>query len=193
MNEIVDINLLPSKARRKRLSREGKQILFIGITVVLLLVGIYASNVYTKIQRTNYLDSVNAQIDALKNVQKILDERAALSGDLLYYETTIPSLTGQQAVWNDLIDELALFMPKDAVLDSIEFDRKTNLVKITGYALDFQKLAWTFNALSQNENFMQLTLEDYSIPFPKESELAKDKEKGYPTFTISFQWKGMMK
>lgn len=193
MNEIVDINLLPSKARRKRLSREGKQILFIGIAVVLLLVGVYANNVYTQMQKTNHLNDVNAQIGALKNAQNILDERAALSSDLLYYETAIPSLTGKQAVWNDLLDELALFMPKDAVLNSIEFDRKTNLVTITGHAVDFQKLAWTFNALSKNENFMQLTLEDYTIPFPKESDIAKDEEKAYPAFTISFRWKGMMK
>jgi len=191
MNEIIDINLLPGKAKRRRLSKLGKQTVVIGIFVAILLVGMYGGNMYMKFQKVNYLDNLNMQIDSLKNVQNVLDERNDLGNKLFYYETNITSLTKKQTVWNNLIDEIAEFMPKEAVIESLNMDRKTGLIKIMGYAPDFQKLAWTFNAISSNKDFMNVKLEDYSIPL--ESKSRKQEGPNNATFTISFQWKGMKK
>ncbi len=190
MDEIIDINLLPGRKKKRRISKQEKQAIIVGFVIGALLVGVYLRNISLEVQKKNQLYKLNTQINALKSVQNLLNKRNAIGNELFYYETTITSLTKKQTVWNDLIDEIAKSMPKEAVLKSIDVNRKTGLVRITGYTPTFQKLAWTFNALSSNKDFANIKLENYSIPLEKKSTQGKSNNA---TFTISFQWKGMKK
>ena len=190
MNGIIDINLLPEKRKKRKVSKEEKQAIIIGFVIGALLVGVYLRNISLETHKKNKLNELNTQITALKSVQDLLNKRNAIGNELFYYETTITSLTKKQTDWNSLIDEIAKSMPKEAVLQSINVNRKTGLVEITGYAPTFQKLAWTFNAISANENFVNVKLESYSIPLEKKTTQNKPNNA---TFTISFQWKGMKK
>jgi Tfp pilus assembly protein PilN len=190
MEQIIEINLLPGKKRRKQLSRENRQIITIGIVFLIILALLYAGLRVQLYQRTSYLNDLNNQIDQLKNVENLLNKRQTLGDELFYYETTIEKLVNSQINWNNLIDELSTSLPKDTVIESLSSDRTKNSIKITGHTLDLQKLAWTFNSLKVNGNFENVVVESYNIPFEKEKTQTAPQ---YVTFTITFAWKEIKK
>ena len=72
--EIIDINLLPGRKRKKHLRKEDKQIIFIGFSIFFLLVAMYGGVWYVKKQKTDLLNQLNNQINALKSVQDLLNK-----------------------------------------------------------------------------------------------------------------------
>jgi len=190
--EIIDINLLPGRKRKKHLRKEDKQIIFIGFSIFFLLVAMYGGVLYVKKQKTDLLSQLNNQINALKRVQDLLNERSALNSKLLYYETNIKNYTLKQTDWNELIKQIAISLPKETVLSSISADKKAMVITLKGRTKNVQTLAWTLYSLQQNKNFSNVTITNYSVPYGKKiTNNVKGSE--YTTFTITLKWKGMKK
>lgn len=188
MENIIDINLLPHRKRRKRLSKENRRIITIGIVFLLLIILLYSGLRFQLYKRTTYLNDLNTQIAQLKNVENLLNKRQQLGDELYYYETTIEKLVNSQIIWNNLINELGDILPKNTILESLSVDRTKNIITISGHTLDVQKLAWTLNSLKSY--FDNVVLTNYSIPFEKEKTATGPQ---YVTFTFSFQWKEIKK
>ena len=187
--EIIDINLLPGRKRKKHLRKEDKQIIFIGFSIFFLLMAMYGGVWYIKKQKTDLLNRLNNQIAALKSVQDLLNKRSALDSKLLYYETNIKNYTLKQTDWNELIKQLAISLPKETTLSSISADKKTMTITLEGKTKNVQTLAWTVYALQNNKNFSNVTVASYSVPYAKKA--ANNKGLQYTAFTITLKWKGM--
>ncbi len=188
--ETIDINLLPGRKKRKRISKEDRQIISIAILVLFLLIAMYAGVLFIKYQKEAKLNELNVRIGALKSVQNVLNIRNSLSDKLLYYENTIKNYTLKQSDWNALVDEIAKVLPKETVLYQINADKKTMLITINGETKNLQTLAWTVYALRNDGMFSNVILQDYNVPYGK--ALAAQKNRN-TTFTITFKWKGMKK
>lgn len=188
MENIIDINLLPQKKKRKHLSKVNRQIITIGIIFLILIALIYGGLRFQLYNRENYLTDLKDQIAKLKDVEELLNKRQQLGDELYYYETTIEKYIKSQVAWNNLINELADCLPKETVIDTFSVDREKNLATITGRTLDVQKLAWTFNSLKSH--FDNVVLTNYSIPFEKEKTKTGEQ---FVTFTFTFQWKEIKK
>ena len=189
--EIIDINLLPGRKRKRHLRKEDKQIIFVGVSILFLLMAMYGGVWYVKKQKTNLLNRLDNQIAALKSVQDLLNKRSALDSKLLYYETNIKNYTLKQTDWNELIKQIAISLPKETTLSSISADKKTMVITIEGKTKNVQTLAWTVYSLQNNKNFSNVTVSNYSVPYGK--KLANIQGPQYTTFTITFKWKGMKK
>jgi Tfp pilus assembly protein PilN len=186
MHETININLLPgAKKRRKQLSRENKQIITIGLIVLIALVLFYGGLRYEVFQRNRYLESLKSQIASLNNVEKTLTERNQLGDKVYLLETTIEKLVNSQITWNNLITQIGDTLPKDAYIDSIDVDREKNQVTLTGHTTDLQRLAWTVNSLKSNAKFQNLQVEHYTIPL---GLVTPKGEPEYATFSLMFQW-----
>jgi hypothetical protein len=193
MEYSIDINLLPGKRRRrKQLSKENKQIISIGIIVLVLLFVVYCGMWFQVFNKTNHLNELNTKIDSLKIVEDTLNKRSSLGDSLYYYETTIKQLAKSQITWNNLISEIAQALPKAAVLNNFTADTDKKIITISGHVPDLQRLAWTVNSLMADQNFSNVSVDSYSLPFGSTNQTANATTK-YATFTISFQWKGMEK
>jgi Tfp pilus assembly protein PilN len=188
--EVIDINLLPGRKRKKHLRKEDKQIIFIGVSIFFLLIAMYGGVWYVKKQKTDKLSQLNNQVNALKSVQELLNTRSTLNDQLLYYQNTIKNYTLKQSDWNDLINQIALSLPKETKLSSIEADKKSMTVTITGETKNVQTLAWTVYGLSNNKNFSNIVVSSYNVPYQK---ALNTKGPQNTTFTITFKWKGMKK
>lgn len=187
--EIIDINLLPGRKRRRHLRKEDKQIIFVGISIFFLLVAMYGGVWYVKKQKTDLLNQLNSQIAALKSVQDLLNKRSALDSKLLYYETNIKNYTLKQTDWNELIKQIAISLPKETTLSSISADKKTMIITLVGETKNVQTLAWTVYSLQNNKDFSDVTVSNYSVPYGKKA--ASSQGSQYTTFTITLKWKGM--
>jgi len=191
MEYSIDINLLPGKhKRRKKLSRESKQIISIGVIIFVLLMAVYGGMWYQAYTKTNHLNELNAKINSLSKVEDALNKRTSLGDSLDYYETTIEKLAKSQIAWNSLVSEIAQALPKDAVVESLTADTSKKIVTITGHVPTLQKLAWTVNSLKADENFSNVNVDNYTLPLGSKTQQSSTQIK-YATFTISFQWKGM--
>ena len=188
--ETIDINLLPGRKRKKRLTKEDKQIIFIGVSIFFLLFAMYGGLWYERNKKSNELENLNTQINALKSVQKVLDIRSSLGSTVLYYETSIKNFTLKQIDWNELIKELAESLPKETKINQFSADKTNLTITISGSTKNLQTLAWTMYALKNNKNFSNVTLKNYSVPYGEKSTGNKPL---FTTFTINFQWKGMKK
>lgn len=185
----IDINLLPHKKKIKRkLDKETRTILNIGIALLLLMAIIYAGLYYQIYTKNSYLNDLNTRIASLKKVEDTLNLRNKLGDDVFYYETTIEKLVQSQVDYNNLLIDIASSIPKETVIESLNVDTEKKVVQIFGHTTDLQHLAWTVNGLSQNPNISNLTVDQYSIPYVKQPN-----SPNYATFTISFQWKGLGK
>ncbi|MGC9125621.1 MAG: PilN domain-containing protein [Caldisericaceae bacterium] len=193
MEYSIDINLLPGKhKRRKRLSKETKQVISIGVIIFVLLMVVYGGMWYQVFTKTNYLADLNNKIDSLKKVEDALNKRSSLGDTLNYYETTIENLAKSQIDWNSLVSEIGQALPKDAVVETLTADTGKKTVTISGHVPTLQKLAWTVNSLIADENFSNISVDNYTLPLGSQTQQAANKIN-YATFTISLQWKGMGK
>ncbi len=188
--ETIDINLLPGRKRKKKLSREDKQIIFIGFSVFFLIFGMYAGVLYTKSQKTSELDNLNTRINALASVQKVLNLRSALGSKTFYYETSIKNFSLKQSDWNKLVEEIGRSLPKETKINQLSADKGSMLITISGTTKNLQTLAWTMYALNGNQDFSTVTLKDYKVPY---GGSAHNQGSQYTTFTITLKWKGMKK
>jgi Tfp pilus assembly protein PilN len=190
MYNIVDINLLPGK-KRKRLSKENRQIITIGIILLLTIALFYGGLQYQIYNKNAHLQDVNNQIASLKNIEDTLNQRNQLGATVFSYENTIEKLVKSQITWNDLIVQLGNTMPKETFIETITADRAKNLITLSGHTTDLQKLAWTVNSIKSNENFSNVQVESYTIPLGV--TVTKTGEPEYAMFVISFQWKEIKK
>ncbi len=188
--ETIDINLLPGRKKKKRISKEDKQIIFVAVLVLFLLLAMYGGVLFIKFQKQARLNELNVRIGSLKSVQKILDIRNSLSDKLLYYENSIKNYTLKQSDWNALVSEIAKVLPKETVLYQINADKKTMLITISGETKNLQTLAWTVYAIRNDGEFSNVTLQNYEVPYGKPLPGQKNQNT---TFTITFKWKGMKK
>lgn len=188
MENIIDINLLPHRKRRKQLSKENRRIITIGVVFLIVMGLLYGGLRFQLYKRTSYLEDLNTQIAQLKSVENLLNKRQTLGDELYYYESTIENLVNSQIVWNKLIDDLEEVLPKVAVLDSLAVDKEKKIVTISGRTTDVQKLSWTFSSLKTK--FDKVVLTKYTIPFEKPKT---PQTPQYVTFTFTFQWKEMGK
>ncbi len=192
MEYSIDINLLPAKKRKKRrLSKENKRIISIGIFIGVILLAIYGGMYFQISSKTRHLSNLNNQIASLKHFEDALNNRSALGDKLGYYETTIEKLANSQITWNNLVQEIAESLPKETVIANLIVDRDKNLVTISGHTTDLQKLAWTVNSLMSNQNFSQVKVNSYTLPLGSKTSTSTGPQ--YATFTISFQWKEIKK
>ncbi len=187
--ETIDINLLPGRKRKRRLSKEEKQIIFVGVSVFFLLFAMYGGVWFIKNEKMQKLNDLNNQIGALVSVQKVLDERNALGAKVFYYESTIKKYTLKQNDWNMLIKEIASSLPKETTIKQITADRGSQSVTITGSTKNLQTLAWTMYGLKNNKNFSNVTLKNYIVPYG--GKVNTQKGPALTSFTITFKWKGM--
>lgn len=185
----IDINLLPHKRKIKRpLDRETQTIIKIGVTFLVALFVIYAGIYYQVYTKTNYLNELNIRIASLKKVEDTLNLRNKLGDSVFYYETTIEKLVNTQIDVNNLLNDIAISIPKETVIENVNLDSVENIVKITGHTKDLQHLAWTTRGLSMNPNLSDITVDNYNVPYVQAPNKAN-----YVTFSISFKWKGMGK
>ena len=185
----IDINLLPHKRRiRRTLDKQTRLILNIGIALVIIMAVIYAGLSYQIYTKNQYLNDLNVRISSLKSVEDTLNLRNKLGDDVFYYESTIEKLVNSQVDCNALISDIAISLPKETVVETLNVDTTKSTVQITGHTTDLQRLAWTVNALSANHNFSAVTVDNYNIPFQP-----VQNAPNYATFTISFNWKGLEK
>ncbi|MBP8612751.1 MAG: hypothetical protein KBI30_01965 [Candidatus Atribacteria bacterium] len=185
----IDINLLPHKRRiRRTLDKQTRLILNIGIALVIIMAVIYAGLSYQIYTKNQYLNDLNVRISSLKSVEDTLNLRNKLGDDVFYYESTIEKLVNSQVDCNALISDIAISLPKETVVETLNVDTTKSTVQITGHTTDLQRLAWTVNALSANPNFSAVTVDNYNIPFQP-----VQNAPNYATFTISFNWKGLEK
>ena len=190
MYNIVDINLLPGK-KRKRMSKENRQIITIGVILFLIIALFYAGLKYQVYTKNAHLEDVNNQIASLKTIEDTLNNRNQLGAEVYSYENTIEKLANSQITWNNIINQIASCIPKETFIESISTDRTKNLITISGHTTDLQKLAWTVNSIKSDENFSNVQVENYTIPLGVSTN--KQGEPEYATFVISFQWKEIKK
>ncbi|NCQ53615.1 MAG: hypothetical protein GW803_06095, partial [Caldiserica bacterium] len=95
MYNIVDINLLPVK-KRKRMSKENRQIITIGIILLLIVALFYGGLKYQLYTKNTHLEDVNNQIAALKSIEDTLNLRNQLGASVFSYESTIERLAISQ-------------------------------------------------------------------------------------------------
>ena len=191
MMKTIDINLLPGRKRKKVLSKQDKQIIFIGISTFFLLAAMYGGIWYTRTGKENKLSNLTAQVNSLSRVQKVLDTRAGLGNKVLYYETSIKNFTLKQTDWNKLIDEVAASLPTETKVNQIDADKTSLTITISGKTKNLQTLAWTMYSFSNNKDFSNITLKSYNVPYGEKNRVGT---KSSPTtFTITFKWKGMKK
>jgi Tfp pilus assembly protein PilN len=190
MYNIVDINLLPGK-RKKRVSKENRQIITIGILLFLIVALFYGGLKYQIYTKNAHLEDVNLQIASLKNIEDTLNRRNQLGTKVYSYESSFEKLTNSQITWNNIINQIGNTIPKEAFIDTISTDRAKNLITISGHTIDLQKLAWTVNSIKSNENFSNVQVVNYTIPLGVSK--TKQGEPEYATFEISFQWKEIKK
>ncbi len=187
----IDINLLPGRKRKKVLSKQDKQIIFIGVSTFFLLAAMYGGVWYTRTGKENKLENLTAQVNSLKSVQKVLDIRASLGSKVLYYEASIKNFTLKQTDWNKLIGEVAASLPTESKINQINADKTSLIIMITGETKNLQTLAWTMYSISNNKDFSNVTLKSYSVPYGGKSNVGT--KPSLTTFTITFKWKGMKK
>lgn len=185
----IDINLLPHKRKiRRTLDKQTRLILNIGIALVIIMAVIYAGLTYQIYTKNKYLDDLKVRISSLKSVEDTLNLRNKLGDDVFYYESTIEKLVNSQVDYNALLSDIAISLPKETVVETLNVDTTKSIVQITGHTTDLQRLAWTVNSLSANTNFSAVTVDNYNIPFQP-----VQNAPNYATFTISFNWKGLGK
>ncbi len=189
--ETIDINLLPGRKRKKRLSKEDKQIITIGLLVFFFLIAMYGGVLYIKQQKEVKLNELNTRINSLRSVQDILNKRNALGDKLLYYENSIKNYTLKQTDWNALISKIASVLPKETTLNQIMADKKSMQITISGKTKDLQTLAWTVYAFQNEKDFSSVILQSYDVPYGGKAQQGQKNPK--TTFTITFKWKGMKK
>jgi Tfp pilus assembly protein PilN len=190
MYNIVDINLLPGK-KKKRMSKENRQIITIGIILLLILALFYGGLKYQIYTRNAHLQDVNNQIASLKKVEDTLNLRNQLGSTLFSYETTIKQLSESQITWNNLINQVGATIPKETYIDTISADRTKDLITLTGHTTDLQRLAWTVNAIEANTEFSNIQVVSYTIPLGLTTTTKTGPE--YANFVVSFQWKEIKK
>ncbi len=188
--ETININLLPGRKHKKKLSKEDKQVIFIGFSIFFLLFAMYAGVLYTKSKKTRELDNLNTQINALTSVQKVLDLRNALGSKVFYYEASIKNFTLKQTDWNNLVDIIAQSLPKETKINQLSIDKGTMLITISGVTKNLQTLAWTVYAIENNKDLSNVILKSYNVPY---GGTTRSQGPTYTTFTITFKWKGMKK
>lgn len=185
----IDINLLPHKRKiRRTLDKQTRLILNIGIALVIIMAVIYAGLTYQIYTKNKYLNDLNVRIASLKSVEDTLNLRNKLGDDVFYYESTIEKLVNSQVDYNALLSDIAISLPKETVVETLNVDTTKSIVQITGHTTDLQRLAWTVNSLSANPNFSAVNVDNYNIPFQP-----VQNAPNYATFTISFNWKGLGK
>ena len=185
----IDINLLPHKRKiRRTLDKQTRLILNIGIALVIIMAVIYAGLTYQIYTKNKYLDDLKVRISSLKSVEDTLNLRNKLGDDVFYYESTIEKLVNSQIDYNALLSDIAISLPKETVIETLNVDTTKSIVQITGHTTDLQRLAWTVNSLSANPNFSAVNVDNYNIPFQP-----VQNAPNYATFTISFNWKGLGK
>jgi len=158
------------------------------IVLFLILLIIYAGLSYQLYTKNNYLNDLNTRIASLKKVEDTLNLRNKLGDDVFYYETTIENLINSQIDVNSLILDLAISIPKETVIESLNMDADKKIVQIMGHTTDLQHLAWTVNGLTMNPNISNINVDNYNVPYVK-----IPNSPNYVTFTLSFEWKGIKK
>lgn len=181
----IKINLLPDvKKKRKKEVTDATMIII--IVFFLIALGLVYFTYWNKVNLLkSQLDSLNADIERYKDMEKLKNEKISIDKKLNYYITTTKKLINDEVKFSEFFEELSAYFPKYAYLTAIEIDKDSKLVRMTGITDNYYTLGKLLFHLKQFPHFSDVLLSNFGKQGGR-GTLPGEGEK--VTFTIMAKW-----
>lgn len=156
----IKINLLPVVKKKRRAEDTNLIIIFIFFIIVLALVYFFYNARVNSLNKT--LATIQANINKLKDMETLKNEKIKSDGLLSYYINTITKLTKNQTKFSDFFNTLSSEFPKYAYITSLDVDLDTKVVRITGETSDFYNLGRLIDYLKNSKAISNVYLSNFS-------------------------------
>jgi len=156
----IKINLLPVVKKKRRAEDTNILIIFIFFIIVLGLIYFFY---YTRINSlNNILNTLQTNINKLKDAEALKNEKLKSDSLLTYYMNTISKLTQNQFKFSDFFNNLKNEFPKYAYITSLDVDTETKVVRIVGETSDFYNLGRLINYLQNSKTISNPYLSNFT-------------------------------
>lgn len=172
----IKVDLLPTE--RKKFGFDPV-IAFLVIIIAIFVVGfyVYGTQLDRKIEAKNgEIAQVEQKIAQLKNQLPIIEELKKENAQLQQQIDTVKSLRYDPIRYSNLLDEISLLIPKNVWLQSISIDPATNLVSMSGTAMQMpgvrplESIAGFMKSLQKSRFYRDATLANTSRGTVKTAE-----------------------
>lgn len=185
----IKINLLPVVKKKRKYEDTNLIIIFIFFIIVLALIYFFY---YTRVNTlNNNLITLQANINKLKDMENLKNEKIKSDSLINYYINTITKLTKNQYKFSDFFNTLKEEFPKYAYITSLDVDLETKVIRINGETDDFYNLGRLMNYIKDSKIISNPYLSNFSRTEDPQTKLTKT------TFTIigilktgGGQWRG---
>lgn len=172
----IKINLLPVVKKKRKTEDTNIIIIFTFFLIVLGLVYLFYNTRINTLNRT--LTTIQANINKLKDMETLKNEKIKSDSLLKYYIDTITKLTKNQTKFSDFFNSLTSSFPKYAYITNLDVDLDTKVVRIVGETSDFYNLGKLINYLKDSKIISNVYLTNFS-----RQEIAQTGESKV-TFTL---------
>lgn len=172
----IKINLLPVVKKKRKYEDTNLIIIFIFFIIVLALIYFFY---YTRINTlNNNLITLQANINKLKDMENLKNEKIKSDSLINYYINTITKLTKNQYKFSDFFNTLKEEFPKYAYITSLDVDLETKVIRVNGETDDFYNLGRLMNYIKDSKIISNPYLSNFSRTEDPQTKSTKT------TFTI---------
>ncbi len=156
----IKINLLPVVKKKKKYEDTNLIIIFIFFILVLGLIYFFY---YTKINAlNNTLMILETNINKLKDMENLKNEKIKSDSLINYYINTITNLTKNQYKFSNFFKALKEELPKYAYITSLDVDLETKVIRLNGETTDFYNLGRLMNYFKNSKIILNPYLSNFS-------------------------------
>ncbi|MDI6860970.1 MAG: PilN domain-containing protein [Caldisericia bacterium] len=156
----IKINLLPVVKKKRKTEDTNLIIIFVFFVIILGLVYFFYNT------RINFLDKtltiIQANINKLKDMETLKNEKIKSDSLVNYYINTILKLTKNQPKFSDFFKSLSSEFPKYAYITNLDVDLDTKVVRIVGETSDFYNLGRLLDYLKNSKTILNVYLTNFS-------------------------------
>lgn len=172
----IKINLLPIVKKKRKFEETNLVIIFIFFIIVLALTYFFY---YTRVNTlNNNLNIIMANINKLKDMENLKNEKIKSDSLINYYINTIAKYTKNQYKFSSFFEGLKQEFPKYAYITSLDIDLETKVVRIVGETYDYYNLGRLMNYIKDSKIISNPYLGNFSRAEDAQTKTSK------VTFTI---------
>ena len=157
----IKINLLPA-VKKKRKKEVTDTTMIIIIVFFLIALGLTYFTYWNKVNiLRSQLASLNSDIEKYKDMEQLKNEKLSIDKKLNYYISTTKKLINGEVKFSVFFEELSAYFPKYAYLTSLEVDKDSKLVRMTGITDNYYTLGKLLFHLKQFPQFSDVFLSSF--------------------------------
>ncbi len=182
----IKINLLPTVKKKKKKGVTDTTMIII-IIFFLVALGLTYFTYWNKVNiLKSQLSSLNSEIERYKDMERLKNEKLSTDKKLNYYISTTKKLINEEVKFSVFFEELSAYFPKYAYLTSLDVDKDSKLIRMTGVTDNYYTLGKLLFHLKQFPQFSDVFLSN----FGKQGGRGATPEGAEKiTFTIMAKWK----